>query len=719
MNSDLIPAVVAAGGGGALLGSIYLYEQRRLAAMREGRQRYVVRFPRGLDPLAAEQALSQLAGLPDYAELVAETVVTEDGVQFVLAIPAQVSSSVIGTLTSTLPGLRMERAAELSGYASLGLRLFVPTPVVLRTGDAETAARSLLGGLGGVRNGESVVIRWTLLPTTPRPREAKEQLSRRERQIEAAWERKTSGSGFMAAGLVLVRTVSRARARELGTHIQNVLGARRDLTGGIRVTSERAGRSMMSAPKTGRWSGWCSSQELLPLLAWPVGEERYPGVTPGGARQLIVPSAMSRDGRVVVIGTDASGPRPVAVSESGALQHQAVIGPSGSGKSTLLATNLISDLERGAGGILIDPKGPELVNAVADRVPRAHAHRVVVLDPAQSGPVPGVDVFGSGDPELASDVILGAFARIFKDSWGIYSQLYGQLTLRSLAAVGGKLTDVGRLFTDRELRQEAIKRLDDPLLASAWARYEQLSPAEAGSHAAPFVTKATNLLSRPAVRRVLASDNPKLDISRLLAERRWLLISLSPGQLGEASLQLIGSVLLYLVWSAIEGRAGLSESARPRAYLYVDELTTLAGLPFSFEVLAERSRGFNVGLVVAAQSLARVPESVRASLLGNVATLLSFRAAAGDARTLAAEMPGLKPDDLVALGAFELAARLGTGAGGATTTVTGSAPPPLPRSGQLRAIRTASVAKYGSPLSERKPEARAAEASFKRTRRDA
>jgi hypothetical protein len=37
------------------------------------------------------------------------------------------------------------------------------------------------------------------------------------------------------------------------------------------------------------------------------------------------------------------------------------------------------------------------------------------------------------------------------------------------------------------------------------------------------------MLARPRVRAVIASANPKIDIGRLLAERRFLLVSLAPG----------------------------------------------------------------------------------------------------------------------------------------------------------------------------------------------
>ena len=249
------------------------------------------------------------------------------------------------TLSSTLPGLRTEPGPAISGTSILALGLFVPTPIVLRTEDTETATRALLGGLSGLRDDELVVIRWTLRTTTPYRRDPKEILTRRERQIEQAWERKTSGPGFLTAGLVLIKSDRVARARELAGHISGALSSRRDATAGIRITSERAGRSLASEPKTGRFSGWLSAAEVLPLVAWPVGDAPYPGVQTGAARELLAARTLPRSGRPLLIGRDPSGPRPVGISSLAATHHQAVIGPSGTGKSTLLAANLLSDLE--------------------------------------------------------------------------------------------------------------------------------------------------------------------------------------------------------------------------------------------------------------------------------------------------------------------------------------------------------------------------------------
>jgi hypothetical protein len=203
------------------------------------------------------------------------------------------------------------------------------------------------------------------------------------------------------------------------------------------------------------------------------------------------------------------------------------------------------------------------------------------------------------------------------------------------------------------------------------------------------------LLARPRVRAVLANPEPKLDIGKLFAERKWLLVSLAPGQLGEAGASIIGAAITHLVWSAIEARVSLPAGKRPFVSLYLDEMATLTGgVPFSFELLAERARGLGAGLTVAVQTLGRVPEPTRSALLGNTASFISFRAGAEEASRIARQLPGLGDADVMALGRFHVAARVASADGSAV--VTGRTLPLPPATGQAEVIRDRSAQLYGS-----------------------
>ena len=698
MNSDLVPAVVAGTSGATMLGGIWLHERRRDEAMRASRVRLSLRFPTGLEPIRAFAALDALSGLPLATELIAEVVATEDSIAHFLWVPASVRASACSTLTGIIPSLRITEAPLSPDAVTLSVRLFIPTPCVLSAEDATAVSRALLSGMVGLRSGEQVSVKWALRPGSARARRETENPEPREREIDRAWRRKTGVPGFTAAGLVLVRSPKIGRARELASHVENVLHSRKGLTGGVRVTRERGNRTLASQPRTTRTSGWLSTPELLALTGWPLGPDpAMPGVEVGATREMLVPRHVSREGRRLFVGRDAGGERPVALDATAARHHMGVVGPSGVGKSVLLANSVLSDIGHGYAGVVIDPKF-DLIETILARVKPEHADRVVVLDAGDdSHAVPGIDVLHGGDPDARADVLTRTFKSMFPD-WGIRSETYGRLAIRTLSEVpGATLADMGRLFADEPYRRAAIARLRDPFLISSWQNYEALSAAAKVDVVQAPMARVMALLSRPRVRAVLASPEPKLDVARLFAEKKFLLVSLAPGALGEAA-TLIGSALMYAVWSAIEARVALPPERRHLINIYVDELATLTnGLPNSFELIAERARGLGAGLTVALQTLGRIPEPTKSALVGNTATFISFRAPAEEATTIARQLPGLSSQDVESLGRFEVAARIGTGVGSAVTVVTGRTEPLPPETGQAQLIRDRSAARYGVP----------------------
>ncbi|HYM46569.1 MAG TPA: hypothetical protein VES65_10495 [Solirubrobacteraceae bacterium] len=659
-----------------------------------------VRFPVGLDPVAALAALESFSGLAFGVEVVTELAAGGDGVAHYLWVPAAVRSSAESMLRGAVPSVRIGEAPQAdTASATCSLRFFIPTPALLHSDNAAAASRTLLAGLTDLRPDEQVVLRWALRAGGPRRLPAREPESRTAKDIDRAWRRKTAQPGMRVAGLLVVRSSSRGRARMLAAHVESVIRSRRGLAGGPRVTTGRGSRRLAAMPRTTRTSGWLSAAELLGLVGWPIGPDVPAGVDVGAARELLVPRTVARRGRRLLVGRDASGERPVAIDATAARHHVAVVGPSGVGKSVLLAGGILSDIAAGYGGVVIDPKA-DLIQSVLERVAAEHADRIVVLDPGEDRPIPGLAMLSGGDPDTRADVLTGALRAIFADVWGVRSDYYARLAIRTLAEVpGATLADMGRLFFEPAFRRAAIARLNDPFLVSSWQSYEALSEAAQAEHVQAPMNRVMALLARPRVRAVLANPAPKLDIRRLLAEHRWLMVSLAPGVIGEAAAQLIGTAVMYAIWSAVEARVALPPERRHPLFLHVDELSSLtAGTPFGFELLAERARGLGMGLTVALQTLGRVPEPARSVLLGNVASLITFRASAEEAPRIARQLPGLSAEDVMALGRFEVAARVGTGAGSSVVVVTGRTEPLPPITGQAEAIRDASAERYGSVL---------------------
>jgi hypothetical protein len=669
--------------------------------MRASMDRLALRFPLGADPASAKVALSGLAGISESVECVFEVVMTSESVRHYVLVPAAVRESVVSVLRAALPGLRLTKASAPEGRAALGLRVFVPTPVALVTENPD-ATLPMLAALR-LSPGEEVIVRWVTRPDTPGVLRSREPLDRAAKEAERVWRQKSMVPGFRVAGMVLVKAERASRARALGAHVASLIRSRRGAVGTLRLSAGRRRRSPGSLPKTTRRSGWMNTAELLPCLMWPLGDRLIPGVEVGAARELPVPRHVPRrEGRRLFVGRDGSGAeRPVALSPEAAPHHMAVVGPTGAGKSELLANCVLSDIAAGSiGGVVIDPKGPDLINTILEHVSPENASRIVVLDPGDARPTPGVALFSGGDSNLRAEALSGALRSTFAEVWGVRSDYYIRLAIHALSKVpGATLADMGRLFFEERFRRAAIARLDDSFQIAAWQHYEQqLSSSAKAEHVQAPMARVQAILNMPRVRAVLAAPAPTIDIPQLLAAKKWLLISLSPGQLGEGPAMFVASTLAYLVWSSIEERSALAPEERSPVSLYVDELATLTrGVPFSFELLAERARGLGASITVSLQTVGRVPEPTRSSLLGNVATLITFRAAADEAARLSRELPGLSAQDVMSLGRFEVGARVGVGVGSEVAVVTGRTEPLPEPTGQAEAIRERSAAEYGPP----------------------
>jgi hypothetical protein len=274
---------------------------------------------------------------------------------------------------------------------------------------------------------------------------------------------------------------------------------------------------------------------------------------------------------------------------------------------------------------------------------------------------------------------------------------YLRLGLRTVADLPNPvLSDWLSLYSDAGLRRAAIARVRDPIRRAEWQSYEALSAAEQYQHIAPAISRITTPLARPALRAVLNQPSPTINIGRLLAERKWLMVSLAPGTLGESAAHLLGAITTYLVWAAIEKRVEIPAGERRPVFLYFDELQSVSHLPVGLELFFDRTRGLGCGVVVATQALARLSESTRASLTGNVASLVTFRASHDEATRISRELPGLSAQDVMSLGRFEVAARINAaGRDSGVAIVTGRTEPLPPAGHGATVIRARSAELYG------------------------
>jgi hypothetical protein len=218
-----------------------------------------------------------------------------------------------------------------------------------------------------------------------------------------------------------------------------------------------------------------------------------------------------------------------------------------------------------------------------------------------------------------------------------------------LGRQGSTLPDILRLYSDKEFHAGVVRSVRNPVVRAFWehefAHYPPRFQAEA---LAPIQNKLGALLSDPNLYRILVAPKVDLRFRRLMDESRVLLVNLSKGQVGEDSALVLGGMIVSTIGLAAFSRANVAEIARPPFNLYVDEFQNFTTLSFA-NMMAEL-RKYGVGLTLANQHLAQLDPAIRQAVLGNAATLISFRVGPDDAAVLAREFqPTFGVEDLINL----------------------------------------------------------------------
>jgi hypothetical protein len=663
-----------------------------------------VRFPRDLSVEQVEALLAHVAAGRGPVVFVVEA--RYQGIRFRVGASKTVVASLTAALSGIAPEIRLDPSSVEASTPALGVRAWWPGRwPLLRPGAAELAVAGLLGSLAAVRAEEQLRLVVRLRPVH-RPGRVDPTLAR---EIQT----KLTGPLLQAELLLGVTAQPAPRARQLAQAVIAALRTVNGPRGRLRVRRLRAASASRADRRSTKARSWwltprtlLSPAELVALVAFPVAAPRVAGVSYGTAPRLMPPVDLPSGGgtkeRVFAVSTwPGATKRRLAQPLVGGLQHTAVIGPTGSGKSSLLMRFVEQDLAAGRGALVVDVKG-DLVSGLLARIPERRRDDVIVLDPAGVGPQPGLNLFPAGaDHELTADLLLGTLSEIYRDSWGIRTSSYLGLGLRTLSHLrGASLPLLPALFTDRRFRTRILRGVTDPLLLASWQRFEALSAADQATQLAPGLRKIEELVGRARLRVVLGQAQPRLHFGEVLARGRIVLVRLPPGLLGTPAARLLSSLVLWQFFSAVEARAALPESHRHPFFAYVDEIGALGSLPLPLDGLLERARGHGVGLTLAPQNLAQLSPALRASLLANVGSLVTFRASADEAKAMARELPAVSAEQLQHLGRFEVAMRLSLAPSHVTPTMTGRTLPVGDPCSDPDAVRGHAAERFGATLED-------------------
>jgi hypothetical protein len=653
-------------------GVVVLVAEERARRRREARWQTVrLTFGRDVTAEAVVSVLSAVSGLRHGRTVALEVRAQAAGVAHYLSTDPGALQALRGSMSSILPSLRLEPAGEIDRDFSHGRLLRLRGRMkVLRSDELPVVAAGLLAALQPLGRDEQLVLRWLIEPARPEPiPRSDDGTTADERRL---LRRKNEGAVLRAAGVVAAKTGYRQRAFHLLGRVSAVVRTRSTAYGFIRSRPVRGAalERWLSRRRLGVAGDRYSASELAGLLAWPIDAPALPGIKLGTSPLLMPSEVLPRAGRVLGTATWPGAERRVAQPVVGALSHTLIAGPTGVGKSVLLTNLVLGDIAAGRGVLLIDGKG-DTAEAVLDRLPRERLRDVLVLDCTSDGAVPGLRLFTGDAPQLTADVVLGVLTELFHDSWGPLSERYLRAGLTAIAHdAASTFADLPYVFSDTAYRRRLIARLDDPFTRATFAALEAMKPAERAYQLAAPLNKLSSLLGRPTVRTVLGQEDPALDLRRVMARRRIVLINVNPARIGGPAARLIAALVVHALFQATLGRGRLPAEQRSPFFVYLDEPKSLGHVPMPLDSLFDQARGLGVGLTLAPQSVSQLPSRVRDAVLTNVASRLVFRSHAEDARLLARDLPAVDAERLGDLGPFELVARIALGPGQIAAPVT-------------------------------------------------
>jgi hypothetical protein len=368
----------------------------------------------------------------------------------------------------------------------------------------------------------------------------------------------------------------------------------------------------------------------------------------------------------ILIGHDLLHNQPRYFHPDDRQYHLTVVGKTGVGKSTLIKRMAIADIQAGRGVVFIDPHGQE-AEALLDYIPPWRTDHVCYFNPADTAYPVGFNPFSAAIPEqhdLVVDNFVAACKAIWKDSWGPrLEDLLSNCAATLLETPTPTITAIPRLLYDPAFRGKALAYVRDPELRRYWqTEFEGYGARLKAEASLPVLNKIRAFTRSPTIRAIVDQHRSKLDLRFLMDRERILIVNLAQGRIGTTNSKLLGALIITKLYLTALSRIDLAETERRACHLYVDEFQNFT--TEAFDETLSQARKFRLCLTLANQHLEQIPAELRASVFGNVGSIVSFKVRAADAEVLAGEFDDhITPAMLTGLDRFQVIAALAWGSG--------------------------------------------------------
>ncbi|OGY07040.1 MAG: hypothetical protein A3D24_03495 [Candidatus Blackburnbacteria bacterium RIFCSPHIGHO2_02_FULL_39_13] len=400
--------------------------------------------------------------------------------------------------------------------------------------------------------------------------------------------------------------------------------------------------------------------------------------------------------------TDYKGkPTTFGILKNDRRRHVYIIGKTGTGKSTMLMNMAINDIRNGEGVGVIDPHG-ETAETLLEFVPSYRVNDVIYFNPSDTDYPFHLNPLEITDPsqkDIIASGIVAIFYKLFAQSWGPRLEYILRNTILTLLEVpNSTLLQIPELLTNAHFRNKAVDQITDPVVKAFWKNeFDKMSENFRNEAVSPILNKVGQFLSSQIIRNIVGHPKSTINLEDIMNNKKILILNLSQGRMGEDNAALLGAMLITKLQLAAMHRVNIPEEEREDFYLYVDEFQNFATTSF-IKILSE-ARKYKLNLILANQYIKQVDETIRAAIFGNVGTMMTFLIGAEDADLIAKEFSErFKPEDLLALGNFQIIIKMAINNLTSTPFFAQSLPLPQSRTQSKDKVIKVSRERYARPV---------------------
>lgn len=415
-------------------------------------------------------------------------------------------------------------------------------------------------------------------------------------------------------------------------------------------------------------------EELSSLFHFPhIRFNNIPGVKWQNYKIAKAPNNVPKKGLLLGHNVFRGVETPIYMTREDRFRHFYVIGQTGTGKSSIFQTMIRQDLRNGDGLCVIDPHG-SLVEAILPYIPRNRVDDVILFEPADLERPMGLNLLEASTEDEQEMVALDAMNLMIKlfneETFGPRIQDYfrnGCLTLMSDPA-GGCLTDMLRLFTDEAYQKLKVQHVKNPVVKAFWTKQMASTGQREQQEMIPyFAAKFGQFSTNRMMRNIIGQTKSAFDFSKVMDERKILLMNLSKGMTGEINSKLLGLMIVAKIQvAALRRQKDLTDGGKPvDFFLYIDEFQNY--VTDSIESILSEARKYRLSLNIAHQYVGQIDSTgkkdsgtnLKDAVFGNVGSMMCYKIGAQDAEYMAKEMaPVFSDQDLINIDNFKAALKL-------------------------------------------------------------